>query len=124
MEGSRCVLLHFVFSSGASPGAWRAPPSSARPLARGRLQCEHICRCQGQDRRGGALLRPLFGSLSPPIPKPIPPAQGARYQTGDFRQYLPPEAGGTAGSLGRIMYVRDSESEPDSDEDPDEDLDI
>lgn len=85
--------------------------------------------------------------------------QSAAYQTGDFRDYLPPEAGGRArpGSaagnrpaapgassmavaaggegqqqqqqpqqrLGRILYVRDSASEPeDSDEDPDDDLDI
>lgn len=72
--------------------------------------------------------------------------QGAAYQTGDFRDYLPPEAGGRAGSrphsalsmaaggaaaaagdaqrLGHILYVRDSSSDHDSDEDPDDDLDI
>mmetsp|Transcript_33966 Transcript_33966/g.86845 ORF Transcript_33966/g.86845 Transcript_33966/m.86845 type:complete len:354 (-) Transcript_33966:1343-2404(-) len=48
----------------------------------------------------------------------------------DFRQYLPPAAGGVgAGSgkqkLGHILYARDSdEGEFDSDEDPDDDLDI
>lgn len=54
--------------------------------------------------------------------------QGARYDPGtDFRQYLPPEAGGTAGGgrrLGHILYLRDSGSEADSDEDPDDDLDL
>lgn len=48
-----------------------------------------------------------------------------RYATGDFRDYLPPEAGGKGGKLGHILYVRDSDSEDvDSDEDPDDDLDI
>lgn len=54
---------------------------------------------------------------------------GQAYQTGDFKDYLPPAAGGRAmGSgadkLGHILYVRDSASEYDSDEDPDDDLDI
>lgn len=53
---------------------------------------------------------------------------GSRYQTNDYRDYLPPEAGGHGLSdkkLGHILYVRDSDSEePDSDEDPDDDLDI
>ena len=54
----------------------------------------------------------------------------------DFRDYLPPAAGGRATAtaaggpasnpnrLGHILYVRDSEGEADSDEDPDDDLDI
>ena len=45
----------------------------------------------------------------------------------DFRDYLPREAGGRAApghSLGRILYVRDSESEADSDEDLDDDLEV
>ena len=50
------------------------------------------------------------------------------YKTDDYRDYLPPEAGGHGpggGKLGHILYVRDSDSEePDSDEDPDDDLDI
>ena len=51
------------------------------------------------------------------------------YQTGDFKDYLPKAAGGQGkgagqGSLGHILYVRDSASEHDSDEDPDDDLDI
>ena len=47
------------------------------------------------------------------------------YHTNDFRDYLPPEAGGHGNSLGHILYVRDSDSEEyDSDEDPDDDLDI
>ena len=50
------------------------------------------------------------------------------YDTGDYRDYLPPQAGGhgpSSGPLGHILYVRDSDSEePDSDEDPDDDLDI
>jgi len=48
------------------------------------------------------------------------------YQTNDYRDYLPPEAGGHAGHLGHILYVRDSDSDGDfdSDEDPDDDLDI
>lgn len=61
--------------------------------------------------------------------------QGSRkvYEAGDFRQYLPPAAGGYgpgvedaagSGQLGHILYVRDSEEEHDSDEDPDDDLDI
>jgi hypothetical protein len=52
---------------------------------------------------------------------------GARYTTGDFRDFLPQEAGGKGGGgrLGHIMYVRESDSEEaDSDEDPDDDLDI
>eukprot|EP00878_Enallax_costatus_P015900 GHUV01016668.1.p1 GENE.GHUV01016668.1~~GHUV01016668.1.p1 ORF type:complete len:406 (+),score=104.06 GHUV01016668.1:266-1483(+) len=58
---------------------------------------------------------------------------GRSYEIADFRQYLPPAAGGygpgvedAAGSskLGHILYVRDSEEEHDSDEDPDNDLDI
>lgn len=57
--------------------------------------------------------------------------QGAAYQTGDWRDYLPPEAGGRGAAgggsgrrLGHILYVRDSGSEHDSDEDPDDDLDL
>ncbi|GAB4818904.1 hypothetical protein N2152v2_005950 [Parachlorella kessleri] len=57
--------------------------------------------------------------------------QSTAYQTGDFRDYLPPAAGGhvttgsgTARKLGHILYVRDSASEHDSDEDPDDDLDL
>lgn len=53
--------------------------------------------------------------------------EGAAYRTGDFRDYLPPEAGGTLEGgrrLGHILYVRDSASEYDSDEDPDDDLDL
>ena len=64
--------------------------------------------------------------------------QGSRFQTSDYRDYLPGPAGGHAGRqhpldadeqqqvsrLGRIHYVRDSEEEHDSDEDPDDDLDI
>lgn len=51
------------------------------------------------------------------------------YHTNDYRDYLPPEAGGhgpSSGHLGHILYVRDSDSEGDfdSDEDPDDDLDI
>ncbi|KAI8101261.1 hypothetical protein M9435_001369 [Picochlorum sp. BPE23] len=50
------------------------------------------------------------------------------YDTDDYRDYLPPQAGGhgpSSGPLGHILYVRDSDSEePDSDEDPDDDLDI
>ncbi|KAL3140510.1 hypothetical protein ABBQ32_005093 [Trebouxia sp. C0010 RCD-2024] len=54
---------------------------------------------------------------------------GQAYQTGDFKDYLPKAAGGQGngtgqGSLGHILYVRDSASEHDSDEDPDDDLDI
>ncbi|KAL0019744.1 hypothetical protein WJX77_011084 [Trebouxia sp. C0004] len=54
---------------------------------------------------------------------------GQAYKTGDFKDYLPQAAGGSgrgsgAGSLGHILYVRDSASEHDSDEDPDDDLDI
>ncbi|KAL0046127.1 hypothetical protein WJX82_003208 [Trebouxia sp. C0006] len=54
---------------------------------------------------------------------------GQAYKTGDFKDYLPQAAGGSGrgsgeGSLGRILYVRDSASEHDSDEDPDDDLDI
>mmetsp|Transcript_26763 Transcript_26763/g.79480 ORF Transcript_26763/g.79480 Transcript_26763/m.79480 type:complete len:403 (-) Transcript_26763:79-1287(-) len=61
----------------------------------------------------------------------------ARYQTGQWKDYLPVSAGGMAGAqhhsdhaaaevtkLGHILYVRDSEEEHDSDEDPDDDLDI
>jgi hypothetical protein len=54
--------------------------------------------------------------------------QGSLYATHDYRDYLPPEAGGHGpggGRLGHILYVRDSDSEEaDSDEDPDDDLDI
>jgi hypothetical protein len=64
--------------------------------------------------------------------------QGSRFQTADYRDYLPGPAGGHAGRqhpldadeqqqvsrLGHIHYVRDSEEEHDSDEDPDDDLDI
>lgn len=54
--------------------------------------------------------------------------QSALYSSGDWRDYLPEEAGGRrqgSSRLGHIMYVRDSDSEePDSDEDPDDDLDI
>lgn len=50
------------------------------------------------------------------------------YQTNDYRDYLPAEAGGhgPSGHLGHIVYIRDSDSdgEYDSDEDPDDDLDI
>lgn len=51
------------------------------------------------------------------------------YHTNDYRDYLPPEAGGrgpSSGPLGHILYVRESDSEGDfdSDEDPDDDLDI
>lgn len=50
------------------------------------------------------------------------------YHTNDYRDYLPAEAGGygPSGHLGRILYVRESDSEDDfdSDEDPDDDLDI
>jgi len=50
------------------------------------------------------------------------------YQTNDYRDYLPAEAGGhgPSGHLGHILYVRDSDSDEDydSDEDPDDDLDI
>lgn len=51
---------------------------------------------------------------------------GALYRTGDFKDYLPVEAGGRAAGrkLGTITYVRDSDGEFDSDEDPDDDLDI
>ncbi|DBA68866.1 TPA: hypothetical protein ACH3X2_013345 [Trebouxia sp. C0005] len=54
---------------------------------------------------------------------------GQVYKTGDFKDYLPQAAGGSGrgtgeGSLGHILYVRDSASEHDSDEDPDDDLDI
>ena len=54
---------------------------------------------------------------------------GQAYKTGDFKDYLPQAAGGSGrgageGSLGHILYVRDSASEHDSDEDPDDDLDI
>lgn len=54
---------------------------------------------------------------------------GQAYQTADFKDYLPKAAGGQGkgtgqGSLGHILYVRDSASEHDSDEDPDDDLDI
>eukprot|EP00201_Polytomella_parva_P000670 CAMPEP_0175079972 /NCGR_PEP_ID=MMETSP0052_2-20121109/25198_1 /TAXON_ID=51329 ORGANISM="Polytomella parva, Strain SAG 63-3" /NCGR_SAMPLE_ID=MMETSP0052_2 /ASSEMBLY_ACC=CAM_ASM_000194 /LENGTH=392 /DNA_ID=CAMNT_0016350519 /DNA_START=302 /DNA_END=1480 /DNA_ORIENTATION=+ len=54
-------------------------------------------------------------------------------EAADFREYLPPAAGGhgaAAGGagenrLGHIMYMRDSDSDGcDSDEDPDDDLDI
>eukprot|EP00887_Chlorella_sp_A99_P003854 scaffold11.g3854.t1 len=49
---------------------------------------------------------------------------GAAYAPGaDFRDYLPPEAGGTA-PAGHILYARDSDSEPDSDEEVDQDLDL
>ncbi len=67
-------------------------------------------------------------------------ALAAAYSAGDHRAYLPPAAGGvgpaaggggggaggggTRGSLGHILYVRDSEGEADSDEDLDQDLDI
>lgn len=70
----------------------------------------------------------------PPLPPLLCRLQGAAYQTGDFRDYLPPEAGGrarppSAGAarppsaaaapgeqqrLGHILYVRDSGSEHDS----------
>lgn len=58
--------------------------------------------------------------------------QSSIYQAADFREYLPPAAGGhgaaAGGSgenrLGHILYVRDSDEEHDSDEDPDDDLDI
>lgn len=59
--------------------------------------------------------------------------EGGKWQTGDWKDYLPVTAGGRGGEvhssdhsgLGRILYVRDSDSsEPDSDEDPDDDLDI
>jgi hypothetical protein len=59
--------------------------------------------------------------------------EGGKWQTGDWKDYLPVVAGGRGGEvhssdhsgLGRILYVRDSDSsEPDSDEDPDDDLDI
>jgi len=59
--------------------------------------------------------------------------EGGKWQTGDWKDYLPVIAGGRGGEvhsndhsgLGRILYVRDSDSsDPDSDEDPDDDLDI
>ena len=134
--------------------------SAAEEAARQRVQLpfEH------QGRVGGCTVvewecglcasqRPETRSATapPPPPRSSSPSsialQGAAYQTGDWRDYLPPEAGGRAGGggaaaasaggqaeqqldgqggrrLGHILYVRDSGSEHDSDEDPDDDLDI
>ena len=56
----------------------------------------------------------------------IPQGQHRAFQTGDFLDYLPKDAGGRAEGtkLGQIHYVRDSDEDFDSDEDPDDDLDI